>query len=114
MNEPSSGCCTNNLSPSDLDLEKGTDATHDRSDQTRDPLHGLDCTLVRYQTRPDLAALIRDPVEMSYGETSVIVCGGLELTSRVRNIVASLSDERAVHKGTGAQGIHLHVEEYSF
>lgn len=26
----------------------------------------------------------------------------------VRNRVASLSDERAVYKGTGAQEIHLH------
>jgi hypothetical protein len=36
------------------------------------------------------------------------------LVATVRNAVASLSDERAVHKGTGAQGIHLHVEEYCF
>lgn len=26
----------------------------------------------------------------------------------------SLSDERAVRKGTGAQGIDLHVEQYCF
>jgi hypothetical protein len=53
-------------------------------------------------------------VEESGGETSVVVCGGKELTTCVRNSVASLSDERAVHKGTGAQGIHLHVEEFLF
>lgn len=64
--------------------------------------------------RPDIAAFIRGPVEATGGETSVAVCGGKSLVSTVRNAVASLSDERAVHKGTGAQGIHLHVEEYCF
>ena len=62
--------------------------------------------------RPSLADFVREPVEASAGETSVIVCGGKSLTSTVRNCVATLSDERAVHKGTGAQGIHLHVEEF--
>ncbi|KAG0648850.1 Ferric-chelate reductase 7 [Hyphodiscus hymeniophilus] len=64
--------------------------------------------------RPDIACFIRRPVEMTGGETSVAVCGGKSLVTTVRNSVASLSDERAVHKGTGAQGIHLHVEEYCF
>ena len=62
--------------------------------------------------RPSLADFVREPVEASAGETSVVVCGGKSLTSTVRNCVATLSDERAVHKGTGAQGIHLHVEEF--
>lgn len=64
--------------------------------------------------RPDIANFIRSPVEATGGETSVAVCGGKSLVATVRNSVASLSDERAVHKGTGAQGIHLHVEEYCF
>ncbi|KAK3302784.1 uncharacterized protein B0T15DRAFT_315054 [Chaetomium strumarium] len=64
--------------------------------------------------RPDVEAFIREAVEATGGETSVVVCGGPSLASRVRNCVAALSDERAVHKGTGAQGIHLFVEEYSF
>lgn len=64
--------------------------------------------------RPDIAAFIRAPVEVSGGETSVAVCGGNSLVAVVRNAVASLSDERAVHKGTGAQGIHLHTEHYCF
>lgn len=64
--------------------------------------------------RPDIEAFIRGPVEATGGETSVVVCGGPSLVAQTRNCVAALSDERAVHKGTGAQGIHLHVEEYSF
>ncbi|AEO68631.1 uncharacterized protein THITE_2118215 [Thermothielavioides terrestris NRRL 8126] len=68
----------------------------------------------RSSVRPDVEAFIRGPVEATGGETSVVVCGGPSLAARVRNCVAALSDERAVHKGTGAQGIHLFVEEYSF
>ena len=69
--------------------------------------------VLRYTSgRPSLATFIQDPVEGSAGETSVVVCGGKSLTSTVRNFVARLSDDRAVHKGTGAQGIHLHVEEF--
>lgn len=65
-------------------------------------------------TRPDIEAFIREPVEAAGGETSVVVCGGKSLVARTRNCVTRLSDDRAVHKGTGAQGIHLHVEEYCF
>ena len=73
---------------------------------------GSDSMLQYMLGRPSLATFIQEPVEASAGETSVIVCGGKSLTSTVRNCVATLSDERAVHKGTGAQGIHLHVEEF--
>ncbi|EFX02778.1 ferric-chelate reductase [Grosmannia clavigera kw1407] len=65
-------------------------------------------------SRPDIDAFIRDAVVSTGGETSVVVCGGKSLVAKTRNSVARLSDERAVHKGTGAQGIHLHVEEYGF
>ncbi|KAK2057853.1 ferric reductase like transmembrane component [Colletotrichum caudatum] len=82
---------------------------------TQRPRSGSMAGMVReYYSRPDLGELIREPVEAAGGETSVVVCGGRSLTSSVRNCVAALSDERAVHKGTGAQGIHLFVEEYSF
>ena len=64
--------------------------------------------------RPDITSTIRRPVEAAAGETSVAVCGGRELVAAVRNYVAALSDGRAVHKGSGAQGIHLHVEGYCF
>ncbi|PKS10136.1 hypothetical protein jhhlp_001886 [Lomentospora prolificans] len=80
-----------------------------------DPAAEGEMEVVReYDCRLDMAALIRGPVEAALGETLVVVCGGRPLVARVRNCVAKLSDERAVHKGTGAQGIHLHVEEYSF
>ena len=62
--------------------------------------------------RPDIAGVIQRSVEASAGEISVVACGGPRLTSVIRNSVARLSDERAVHKGTGAQGIYLHVEDF--
>ena len=65
-------------------------------------------------SRPDIASFLRKPVEATGGETSVAVCAGKSLVATVRNSVARLSNERAVHKGTGAQGISLHVEEYCF
>lgn len=67
-----------------------------------------------YTSRPNVEELIRKPVERAWGETAVVVCGGKEIVARTRNCVSRLSDERAVHKGTGAQGIYLHVEEYAF
>lgn len=65
-------------------------------------------------SRPDISAFIKGAVEATGGETGVVVCGGQSLVAKVRTSVAKLSDERAVHKGTGAQGIYLHVEEYCF
>jgi hypothetical protein len=64
--------------------------------------------------RPALDMALRSAIEGAQGETCVAVCGGKPLSGHVRNVVSSLSDERAVHKGTGAQGIQLHVEEFSF
>jgi hypothetical protein len=64
--------------------------------------------------RPEIGQFLRKPIEMTGGETAVTVCGGKSLVAKVRNSVAGLSDERAVHKGTGANGIFLHVEEYCF
>ncbi|RMZ07837.1 hypothetical protein D0864_01912 [Hortaea werneckii] len=69
---------------------------------------------VVFGKRPDVASLIRGPVEDALGETAVVVCGGPTLTAQSRTFVASLSDERAVHKGTGAQGIYLFTETYGW
>ncbi|KAI2642951.1 hypothetical protein GGS21DRAFT_199609 [Xylaria nigripes] len=76
--------------------------------------NSLDSHIFHSSTRPDVSSFIRAAVEATGGETGVTVCGGQSLVAKVRTSVAKLSDERAVHKGTGAQGIFLHVEEYSF
>lgn len=69
---------------------------------------------IYFNGRPDISQFIRKPIEVTGGETAITVCGGKSLVAKVRNSVAALSDERAVHKGTGANGIFLHVEEYCF
>ncbi|KAI3336286.1 hypothetical protein HD806DRAFT_473209 [Xylariaceae sp. AK1471] len=76
--------------------------------------NSFDSHIFHSAARPDVAGFIRAAVEATGGETGVVVCGGQSLVAKVRTSVAKLSDERAVHKGTGAQGIHLHVEEYCY
>lgn len=66
------------------------------------------------QGRPNVESMIRPPVERAVGETAVVVCGGLSITAEARTFVAALSDERAVHKGTGTQGIFLFTETYGW
>ena len=64
--------------------------------------------------RPKVRPLIRRVLEEAEGESAVIVCGPKGLQDDVRRSVVYLSDERAVHKGTGAQGVYLHVEGFSY
>lgn len=65
-------------------------------------------------SRPTVDSMIRPSVEAAVGETAVVVCGGLSIAAQTRTLVAALSDERAVHKGTGAQGIYLFTETYGW
>lgn len=62
--------------------------------------------------RPFPRAIIQKELEKAEGESAVVVCGPTSLADDIRRSVVSLSDERAVHKGTGAQGIYLHVEHF--
>ncbi|KAK5989687.1 Ferric/cupric reductase transmembrane component 7-like protein [Cladobotryum mycophilum] len=117
---------SNSDSEADQDLIKSTELAEksccctkpgqssDDSASRRDSSFSTPESIREYASRPDIEALIREPVEQAWGETAVVVCGGPEVVARTRNCVSQISDERAVHKGTGAQGIYLHVEEYSF
>lgn len=109
FNAPSSSPSITKVDGASFDIEKsaGTGARPASSASNDSHVH-------HSTSRPNIEAFIRDPVEAAAGESSVIVCGGRSLVARTRNCVTRLSDERAVHKGTGAQGIHLHVEEYCF
>jgi len=62
--------------------------------------------------RPRMNSMIRGPVEAAEGETAIVICGGASLTAASRTYAASLSDERAVEKGTGAKGIYVFSETY--
>jgi predicted ferric reductase len=71
--------------------------------------------------RPNCRNIIRKELERAYGESAVVVCGPRGMVDGVRGDVVGLSDERAVHKGTGAQGVSspglchwlCHNREYS-
>jgi NAD(P)H-flavin reductase len=67
-----------------------------------------------YTGRPKTRDIIRRSLEQALGESAVVVCGPHGLVADVKQDVCSLSDERAVHKGTGAQGIYLHTESFSY
>ncbi|KAK3112317.1 ferric-chelate reductase Frp1 [Teratosphaeriaceae sp. CCFEE 6253] len=66
-----------------------------------------------YSGRPALRATLLDLLEGADGESGVAVCGPRGMAAEVRRLVVRLSDERAIHKGTGAQGVYLHVESFS-
>ena len=72
------------------------------------------CQIDYTRGRPSVGELLNRPVEHARGETAIVACGGAGFTADVRNHVAWLSDDRAVHKGSGAQGIFLFTETYGW
>ncbi|KAH8153495.1 uncharacterized protein LAJ45_02308 [Morchella importuna] len=62
--------------------------------------------------RPAVRSIVQKELERALGETAVVVCGPAGLIDSSRTAVVELSDERAVHKGTGAQGIWFHAEAF--
>jgi ferric-chelate reductase len=64
--------------------------------------------------RPDVTELVWELASQAEGEMGIFVCGPLGMCTEIRRTVATVSDERAVHKGTGAEGIYLHVESFSW
>ncbi|KAF2281405.1 uncharacterized protein EI97DRAFT_429444 [Westerdykella ornata] len=64
--------------------------------------------------RPSPRNIIRRSLEQAHGESAVVVCGPQGLVADVKRDVVALSDERAVHKGTGAQGVYLHTESFGY
>ncbi|KAH6618657.1 ferric-chelate reductase [Boeremia exigua] len=67
-----------------------------------------------FSGRPQTKSVIRRSLEQALGESAVVVCGPQGLVSDVKQCVVELSDERAVHKGTGAQGVYLHTESFGY
>ncbi|ORY18707.1 ferric-chelate reductase [Clohesyomyces aquaticus] len=71
-------------------------------------------SILVFSGRPSPNNIIRKSLEQALGESAVVVCGPQGLVADVKQEVCSLSDERAVHKGTGAQGIYLHTESFGY
>lgn len=82
------------------------------TDKRKAPL--LHPSICVFSGRPQPRNIIRKTLEQALGETAVVVCGPKGLVREVRNSVVGLSDERAVHKGTGAQGVYLHTEYFGY
>lgn len=64
--------------------------------------------------RPGCRGIVRRALEQALGEAAVVVCGPRGLVADVKAGVVALCDERAVHKGTGAQGVFLHTESFGY
>lgn len=67
-----------------------------------------------FSGRPKTKDIMRRSLEQALGESAVVVCGPQGLVSDVKQNVVELSDERAIHKGTGAQGVYLHTESFEY
>ena len=89
-------------------------STETTSQQCLCELRSCGCAEISCGARPSLDSVILPAVEHARGETAVVSCGGKSLIADVRSYVTRLSDDRAVHKGTGAQGIYLWTEEYGW
>jgi predicted ferric reductase len=64
--------------------------------------------------RPNVQEIIRATAEAALGEMAVVVCGPVGLVQGAKNVAVAISDERGVHKGTGAQGIYVHAEAFGY
>lgn len=64
--------------------------------------------------RPSIPDILLKSTEKARGEMAVVVCGPPGLIQCTRNAASKISDERAVHKGTGAQGIWVHAETFGY
>ena len=86
--------------------DKDSLSTHNRLLSTQSDI--LNCEMA--EGRPVIEKVILPVVEQAGGETGVLACGNPGFLADVRNYCASLSNDRAVHKGSGAQGIYVFTE----
>ena len=96
---PSTPCCSNNLDNQNYQSNKSIIMT-------------IPPFVTLLSGRPPISHLLWGALDGAEGETGIAVCGPLGLNATVRTAVAKISDERAVHKGSGAQGVYLHVEGF--
>ncbi|KAL8721895.1 MAG: hypothetical protein Q9225_001531 [Loekoesia sp. 1 TL-2023] len=104
-----------------LETSSSSQSTHQRTDaSSQTSVEQQDVKISSYPEiamlsgRPQPRNLIRKTLEQALGESAVVVCGPQSLVDEVRQSVVALSDERAVHKGTGAQGIYFHAESFEY
>ncbi|KAL2795911.1 FAD-binding domain-containing protein [Aspergillus keveii] len=103
-------CCTKTIEDDQINTLPCT--CSGPASQIQSPPAPSDLSLV--SGRPAIRPIIRKALEKAEGESAVFVCGPQGLSDDVRRSVVYLSDERAIHKGTGAQGVYLHVENFGW
>lgn len=126
---PDGGCCCKDAAPEEGDADAApvacccgpaslssaliqTPSTSSSSDAEKKPPKQ---SLIKIHTgRPRIRAITRSILEDAEGESAVVSCGPQGLQDDVRRSVNALSDERAVHKGTGAQGVYLLLEGFGY
>ena len=109
-------CCCNDPSPENRFLSPSSNSSSSSSSTPSNrksslPLHP---SISIVCGRPHPRNIIRKSLEQALGESAVVVCGPQGLVADVKRDVVGLSDERAVHKGTGAQGVYLHTESFLY
>lgn len=104
--EPTCNCCNPTSSASGSSPPSYAETEKERP---------LSSSLIKLHTgRPRVRPMIRKMLEEAEGESAVVSCGPQGLQDDVRRSVVSLSDDRAIHKGTGAQGVYLHLEGFGY
>ncbi|KAF2873287.1 FAD-binding domain-containing protein [Massariosphaeria phaeospora] len=128
---PDGTCCcktaVDDTRPADVIYECNCSKPKNPSNAIARPLSGISSTpsslkqkplvhpsITVISGRPKPRDIIRRSLEQALGESAVVVCGPQGLVADVKQDVCALSDERAVHKGTGAQGIYLHTESFAY
>lgn len=104
-----SPCCCCNDSARDRPLSTNSSTA---SNGSKKPLLHPSVSVVC--GRPSTKNIIRKSLEQALGESAVVVCGPQGLVADIKRDVCALSDERAIHKGTGAQGVYLHTESFLY
>lgn len=122
---PDGGCCCKQAAEDDDDIEpqkcccapaasSSSSAGSSRGSYDEKAKTATRSLLKLHVGRPRIRRIIEAVLQDAEGESAVISCGPQGLQDDVRRSAVSLSDERAVHKGTGAQGIYLHLEGFGY
>lgn len=117
-------CCCTRLITDENAITPPCDCASRRQHQQQEPAsptspfgkpnHVVDARINLLSGRPHVSNIIRKTAEAALGEMAVVVCGPAGLVQCARNAVVAISDDRAVHKGTGAQGIYVHAEAFGY
>lgn len=83
-------------------------------ESARSPSGHLQSRFYVLHGRPMLDSVLRPVIEGAWGEMGIFACGNPSFMADVRNYTARTSDDRAVHKGTGAQALYLYTQTYGW